>query len=93
MSDAQFCDWARKGNAYRFERPTGAERIPTLVEFAATALSMRSRGVQSFWMTRLQAVGQQAVSELVARVPGMSQLARNFVVELTTINRERLLHA
>jgi hypothetical protein len=86
--------WAMRGDAYRFEWPEGRKQnVPTLVEFAAMALSMRPPAVRSHWASRLQAVGDQTIPNLVARVPGMSQLACRFVVELTSINRERLLDA
>jgi hypothetical protein len=86
--------WAMRGDAYRFEWPGGAKRgIPTLVDFAAAAISTRRPEVRSHWISHLEAVEDQAVADLVARMPEMSQPACNFVVELATINRERLLHA
>jgi len=84
--------WAMRGNAHRFEWPGGIkQRIPTLVEFAAMAMSIRPPEVRSYWASRLATVERQAIADLVARVPVMSQLACKFVVELTSINRERLL--
>ncbi len=86
--------WAMRGDAYRFEWPGGRKQdVPSLVEFAAMALSMRPSEVRSYWASRLAAVEGQAIADLVARVPGMSQRACRFVVELTSINRGRLLDA
>jgi hypothetical protein len=86
--------WAERGDAYRFEWPGGRKQdVPTLVDFAATATRMRQPTVRSYWTGQLEAVEGQAIADLVARVPGMSQLACRFVVELTSINRERLLNA
>jgi hypothetical protein len=86
--------WAERGDAYRFEWPGGRKQnVPTLVDFAATATSMRQPAVRRYWASQLAAVEVGAIADLVARVPGMSQLACKFVVELTRINRERLLNA
>jgi hypothetical protein len=86
--------WAKRGDAYRFEWPEGRKQdLPTLVDFAATGTSMRQPAVRAYWASQLAAVEGQAVADLVARVPGMSQLACRFVLELTSINRERLLNA
>jgi hypothetical protein len=85
--------WAKRGDAYRFEWPRGRKQdVPTLVDLAATAISMRQPAVRSYWAGQLAAVEHEAIASLVARVPGMSQLACRFVVELTRINRERLLN-
>jgi hypothetical protein len=54
---------------------------------------MRPPAVRSYWSSQLAAVEGEEIADLVARVPGMSQLACKFVVELTRINRERLLNA
>jgi hypothetical protein len=86
--------WAKRGDAYRFEWPGGRKQdVPALVDFAATAISMRPPAVRSYWSSQLAAVEGEEIADLVARVPGMSQLACKFVVELTRINRERLLNA
>ena len=86
--------WAERGDAYRFEWPGGRKQdVPTLVDLAATAASMREPAIRAYWRSQLAAVEGQTVADLVACVPGMSQLACRFVVELTSINRERLLNA
>jgi hypothetical protein len=84
--------WARKGTAWRFEHDP-AIGPPTLVDHAMTALRMGRPSVRQFWLDNLRGVGVDTVSEVLHRVPELSDACRTFVGEILPINRERLLHA
>jgi HipA-like C-terminal domain len=85
--------FAERGRASRFEhdpdRPS--REIPTLVDVAHRSLDLAGPEVRRHWLTRLHAVEQAAVEEVVHRTPNMSEVGATFVMELLNINRRRLL--
>lgn len=82
--------WARRGTAWRFEHGPSS-RPPTLVALAADALALASAGSREYWLTRLASVTCENVTEIVDRVPGLSEPCRTFVVRLLRTNQRRVL--
>jgi hypothetical protein len=82
--------WASRGKASRFEH-RGRSRWQTLVELAASAISVCGPTTRGFWRERIMSVESDSVGSLVAAAPDMSQIARDFTVELIMVNRGRLL--
>jgi hypothetical protein len=82
--------FATGGTAWRFEHASRAE-VPTLVALAGVAITLAGPAVRAYWLDRLARVTSQQVSDLVDKVPGLSDATRTFILELTAINRRRLL--
>lgn len=88
LADGRLESWVRKGTAWRFEH----ERKPvTLVELARKALGMVAPEVASHWVSSLAAVQEDAIGDILGRVPNLSGVARNFAHEVLKVNRRRLL--
>lgn len=81
--------YARRGQARCFDTATDL----TLVELAADALSMARPECRARWSTTLASLTADEVRELTADVPGLSEVARTFVVRLVEINLGRLQDA
>jgi hypothetical protein len=83
--------WAERGTAHRFEYTPG-QPIPTLVELAASGLRMVDDEVKTYWLTKLDGVSYDTMSELVSSAARLSDPARSFAGTLLDINKGRLLH-
>ncbi|WP_379610543.1 hypothetical protein [Pseudonocardia nematodicida] len=83
--------FAAAARAHRFEHDPGATRseIPSLVAVARASLELEPAG--RLWLERLEAVSMTQVADLVADIPGLSDPAATFALEMLRINRERLL--
>lgn len=82
-----FCS---RGRAQRLERDSDGRL--TLVEAAASAVRMAGAHVRDRWRAAIEGLDLDACEIVVARTPGMSDVARTFVLEMTRINAERLSH-
>lgn len=83
--------WARRGDAYRFERAHGARRS-SLVEHAAAGLLRCPVEVRRHWLDAVDALVPSQLTAIVRAVPDLSEVTAIFLIEVLTINRERLLH-
>jgi hypothetical protein len=90
LHDGTVARWASRGKAYRFEHRVGS-RWQTLVDLAASAISVCGPTTRGFWRERIMSVASDSVMRLVAAAPEMSEIARVFTVELIMVNRGRLL--
>jgi hypothetical protein len=90
LHDGTVLRWASRGKAYRFEHRNGS-RWQTLVDLAASAISMCGPTTRGFWRERIMSVDSDSVMKLVAAAPELSETARSFTVELIMVNRGRLL--
>lgn len=90
LHDGTVLRWASRGKAFRFEH-RGGSRWQTLVDLAASAISVCEQTTRGFWRERIMSVESDLVMSLVAAAPDMSQIARDFTVELIMVNRGRLL--
>lgn len=84
--------WCLRGTAYRFEHDPAVGAI-TLVDHAIKALELVSADTRSFWMERLMSVTQDTATELLARVPNLSDHCRSFASEILRINQRRMRDA
>lgn len=82
--------WASRGDAYRFEHCPPV-KPPTLVEHARQGLRLAGNLARTFWLDQLQRLTRSDVDRVVHRMPGLSEVTRNFIVDLLVINRRRLL--
>jgi hypothetical protein len=82
--------WVERGTAYRFEHDPEAGP-PTLVALAARGLSLVEDRTKGYWMGRLAQIDDEVERDMVERVPGMSDPARSFALEVLRTNRGRLL--
>ncbi|MCI1747342.1 MAG: hypothetical protein LKI24_04065 [Acidipropionibacterium sp.] len=83
--------WAERGTAHRFEHRRSA---PTLVEVAVRGLDMCPPATAVWWRSRLHDLDLSAVVERVSSgVPGMSELAGRFIIEMLNVNVRRLRDA
>lgn len=85
--------FAERGRAARFEHdPRRLPReVPTLVTLARRSLDLAGPEARRHWITRMRAVEQAVVEDVVHRTPNLSDTGARFVVELLDINRRRLL--
>ncbi len=90
--ERQLLRWCEKGTAWRFEYPAGGP-VPTLAETAASALRLASADARAHWTEQLGRVDDDNVRQVLARVPGMSEPARNFAARVLEVNRRRVLDA
>lgn len=90
LRDGTVPRWAGRGKAYRFEHRVGSRWL-TLVDLAASAISVCGPTTRGFWRERIMSVDSDSVMELVAAAPQLSETARSFTVELIMVNRGRLL--
>ncbi|MDT5355114.1 MAG: hypothetical protein QOJ56_3646 [Mycobacterium sp.] len=90
LHDGTVPRWASRGKAYRFEHRVGS-RWQTLVDLAASAISVCGPTTRGFWRERIMSVDSDSVMRLAAAAPEMSEIARGFTVELIMVNRGRLL--
>jgi hypothetical protein len=90
LRDGTVPRWASRGKAYRFEHRVGS-RWQTLVNLAASAISVCGPATRGFWRERIMSVDSDSVVSLVAAAPEMSEIVRRFTVELIMVNRGRLL--
>jgi hypothetical protein len=82
--------WAtRKDTAYRYADGKDVR----LVDFAHRALHLASSGARQHWLNRVGEVQSSAWEGVVGAVPGMSDAAVTFVLELLEANRRRLVDA
>lgn len=84
--------WAARGTAYRFEHDRSIGPV-SLVDLAGDALDLAGYDEYRHWTCQLQKVSAADVYEVVESVPGLSEVTRNFVLELLCINQRRLLNA
>lgn len=80
--------WVRKGTAWRFEHQS---RPASLIEIAAQALAEARPAARLRWLTRLQGLDVSCITSIVTMVPGLSDVAASFAVEVMCANRGRLL--
>lgn len=90
LRDGTVQRWANRGKAYRFEH-RARSHWQTLVDLAASAVSVCDSGTRDYWRLRVQAVNAESVMGLVAAAPELSEIARRFITELIMVNRGRLL--
>lgn len=79
--------WCRKGTAWRFDYNPST----TLVQLAAMALQLASANARCYWFEKLRNISEDKVRNVIARVPGMSDLARTFAETVLGVNRRRIL--
>lgn len=80
--------WVAKGTAWRFEH----DRKPaTLVEIAALGLGAVQPVVRLTWLDRLARLDVSSITSAVRMVPGLSDVAARFSIEVMCANRRRLL--
>ena len=84
--------WCSKGTAYRFEHVPG-KAPPTLVQTAVRGLGLASTQAREHWPHQLERVGEDVMRHVVERIPGMSEAARSFALEVLIANRKRVLDA
>jgi hypothetical protein len=85
-------NWCRKGTAHRFEYTPG--RAPqTLVQLATRALGLASPEAREYWPRQVDRVTDQEMTSIIERLPGMSEVARTFAIEVLLVNRKRVLDA
>ena len=84
--------WCLRGTAYRFEHTPG-KAAPTLVQLAATALGLVSARTREHWIHQLERVEEDAIRSIVGQIPGMSDAAGRFALEVMLVNRKRVLDA
>ncbi len=84
--------WARGGKARQFERTPGVP-IRSLVELAATALTLCAPEVRDHWLDAVDAFSAAALDDLLASTPELSEVSRTFTEEMIMINRRRILDA
>lgn len=82
--------WAQRGTAYKFEREADGKSL-TLVALARAAMQLCSADVRSHWRDAVSDLSLDRVQEILSAVPGLSDAAASFAIELVTINRRRLL--
>ncbi len=83
--------WCGRGYADRFER-VGGRRL-SLVDLAVQALGLCSKAAAAHWRQQLEDVDSGEVRDILARVPRMSEAARNFAYKIQEVNRGRILDA
>lgn len=93
LQSGKISSWARKGTAVRFEHDPSSPKsdIPSLVTTADLALALAGARARAHWMQRLAAVSREEIQNLILRTPNLSDVTASFILELLTINRERLL--
>ena len=84
--------WCKRGYADRFEQESGQPRL-TLVDLAARALDLCSDSARGHWLRQLERIQGDEVVRILARVPRMSEPARNFANKVLDVNRRRVLDA
>jgi hypothetical protein len=84
--------WCSKGTAYRFEHVPG-KAAPTLVQTAVKGLGLASTQAREHWPHQLEQVGEDVMRQVIERIPGMSEAARSFALEVLVVNRKRVLDA
>jgi hypothetical protein len=90
LHDGTVQRWASRGKAYRFEHRVGS-RWQTLVELAHSAATLCESMTREHWRERIMSVDSDSVMNLVVAAPDMSEIARDFTVELIMVNRGRIL--
>ncbi|WME22614.1 hypothetical protein [Brachybacterium sp. GU-2] len=83
--------WARRGTAGRFEH---TEKADSLVTLAVEGLALTSSVAQAHWRRRIDEIDLTAVTAPLLRgeIPEMSVSTTRFVIELLTLNLERIRH-
>jgi len=86
-SDSRMGRWLDRGTSHHF-----AGR-PSLVDLAVESIRLASTSAAAHWIARLEAVDQNAVSDIVHAVPEgiMSDVTRTFIIRLLDANRRRVL--
>jgi hypothetical protein len=82
--------WALRGTAHRFQVEPGAP-TPTLVDLAARALALAGAAARNHWRSQVEALEVGVWSEVLERVPELSEGWRTFVSQLLSVNRRRIL--
>src|SRR5260221_5486360 len=80
--------WCSKGTAYRFEYVPG-KAAPTLVQTAVRGLRLASTQARGHWPHQREQVGEDVMRQVIERIPGMSEAARSFALEVLVVNRKR----
>ncbi|MEV8606879.1 hypothetical protein AB0383_02755 [Amycolatopsis sp. NPDC051373] len=91
LREGQVEHWVKRGTAWRFEHTTPPGPV-TLVGLAAEGLRMAGPATRGYWLDRLQGIDTNVLVNVVSSVPGMSDPARTFAMEVLRLNRERLLN-
>lgn len=92
LRPGEMARYAERGKAHRFEHdPADKASIPTLVAVAREAMSRAGIEAERRLIDGLAAVDPDSVVDIVSAVPGLSDLAATFIVELLQVNRRRLL--
>lgn len=90
VDDGTVANWAHSGRARRFEHRRGVQR-QTLVDLAASAVTLCSPDTGTYWRERILSVDSDSIDALVQAAPGLSADTRRFISELVMTNRGRLL--
>lgn len=88
MTEDRVEAWACNGTAWRFEH---SAKPCSLVTLAAEGLALASNVAQSYWLTTLSDIKEDAVANLLSRIPVLSEVSRTFAEEVLRTNRKRLL--
>lgn len=85
--------FVRRARADRFEHDPDTPRAQraTLVDVAERVLRTAGSETESLWRGRLERVDNGEVERIVEAVPGLSVVARTFILELLNANRGRVL--
>jgi hypothetical protein len=80
--------WASQGRAAKFE---GVKKTQ-LTKHALAASAKCPTSVQEFWKNQVQNLDLVEVGHTIEKVPNMSDIQRQFVLALITVNKRRLLN-
>ena len=81
--------WAGRARAQRFDQLTDGRS--TLVQLAHDACRRAGEVAGARWLSSLDDLDEESFEDLLLRVPGLSDPARRFTLQLLAINRRRLL--
>lgn len=91
LQDGTIEEWARRGTAWRFEYPPDGKPV-TLTAHAADALALCRSEVRTHWLDAVSALEEDALGDIVARVPNLSAPTASFTTQRLAINRRRVLN-
>lgn len=92
LTEQSMVQFVRKAKARQFEFVSGSPRRG-LLDIAAEALDLCPPQVGEHWRDTFSSVGRGVLEEIVGKAPGLSDLTREFTVELLVTNRRRILNA
>lgn len=90
LCDGTVAKWASRGRAARFEHRSGSQ-WRTLVDLAGSAVALCSTATRTHWSDRILSVTADSIGGVIDAAPDLSDVTRDFTVELLMVNRGRLL--